>query len=76
MLVSLLKHGLLSHPFRDLEPVVTVNCSVALLCLVLRRSGKTDTWSFLSHCNILLSFHLEFTQYHALHSAGGEGTFS
>lgn len=31
MLVGLLKHGLLSHPFRDLQPVVTVNCSVAPL---------------------------------------------
>lgn len=69
MLVSLIKHGLLRHPFRDLQPVVTVSCSVALLCLVPQRSGKTDTWSFLFRCIILLS--LEFTQYHARHSAGG-----
>lgn len=55
MLVSLIKHGLLSHPFRDLQPVVTVNCSAALLCRVLQRSGKTDTWSFLFCCIILLS---------------------
>lgn len=42
MLVSLIKHGLLSHPFRDLQPVVTVNCSVALLCLEEREDRHLE----------------------------------